>query len=338
MTEQSPADSRVHAIPGQQALRPAGPDGIDPSRARESVRRLYAGPPLTPADLSAPLLVLPDGHPGAGTLPGAVALTEVPATVTRWAGMGIRGVKLFAHGHDRDPYGTGALTPGNLMVRAIQAVKGVTANTVAVTTEVCGCSWTSTGECVLRTDTGAIDAEGTYALMRGMATQHAEAGADAVSPTAMLAGSVRTVRSVLDRKGHPDVGVNPNLAIRTGLYGPFKQLMDTEPARGDRRGLQLEPGRAERDTLVQARAWMIEGADSLTLQPVMTATDVLVRLRDITDAPIVAYSTSGEWAALQTLGIEGMAEYLAMLKRAGADTVLTFAAEPVATYLGGHRG
>ncbi|MET9607089.1 hypothetical protein ABZZ17_18725 [Streptomyces sp. NPDC006512] len=338
MTDLSPVNPRVRAIPGQQALSPARPDGIDPSRARESVRRLYAGPPLTAADLSAPLLVLPEGHRSAGALPGAVPLAEVQATVTRWADMGIRGVKVFAHGHDRDPYGTGALTPDNLMIRAIRAVKAATGDAVAVTTEVCGCSWTSTGECVLRSDTGAIDVEGTYALMRGMATQHAEAGADAVSPTAMLAGSVRTVRTVLNVKGHREVGVNPNLAIRTRLYGPFKRLMNTEPARGDRRGLQLESGRAQRDTLVQARSWMSEGADSLTLQPVMTAADVLVRLRDITDVPIVAYSTSGEWDALQTLGTEGMVEYLAMLKRAGADTVLTFAAEHVAAYLGGHRG
>ncbi|MGW3398750.1 hypothetical protein [Streptomyces hydrogenans] len=312
------------------------PDGINPSRARDVVRALYNRPPLTAADLSAPLLSLPDGASSKASLPGAVRSSDVPATVVRWAGLGIRGVKVFAFGHDRDGNATGATAPGNRMVRTIQAVKEA-APTTAVTTEVCGCSWTDHGQCVLRTDAGDIDLEATYRLMGTMAVMHAESGADCVSPTAMLDGSIRAVRQALDAAGHRDVGVNPNLAIHTGLYGPFKSLMQTDPRSGHRRGLQLEPGRAQQDTLLQARRWIAEGADSLTLQPVMTTGDVLVRLRDDQKVPLVAYSTSGEWAALNALGTAGMVEYLAMLVRAGADQVLTFAAEAVAEHLEAHR-
>ncbi|MGA5497681.1 hypothetical protein ACPCSP_25290 [Streptomyces cinereoruber] len=309
----------------------AFPDGINPSRARRTVRDLYTGPTLTAAALSAPLLALPDaGDPSA--LPGAAPLAGIPETVARWAGLGIRGLKLFAYGHDRDARATAATAPGNRMAAAVSIVK-TTVPGMAVTTEVCGCSWTDHGECVLRTDEGAIDLDATYQLMGTMAVQHADAGADVVSPTAMLDGSIRAVRQALDDAGHRDVGVNPNLAIHTSLYGPFKSLMNTDPQSGHRRGLQLEPGRADRDTITQARRWINEGADSLTLQPVMTAVDVLVRLRDDQRVPIVAYSTSGEWGALRALGAAGMVEYLGMLKRAGADQVLTFAAETVAQHL-----
>ncbi|ARF73068.1 hypothetical protein B7C62_12920 [Kitasatospora albolonga] len=318
-------------------LPAAGPDGVNPSRARPAVRALYARPALTAGDLSAPLLALPDGHPGVGSLPGAVALSDVRRTATRWNELGIRGIKAFALGHDRDSAGSAAVSAGNLMVLAVSAAKAA-APDLAVTTEVCGCSWTSGGECVLRTSAGDIDLDATYRLMGAMAVQHAEAGADVVSPTAMLDGSVRAVRAALDGAGLRDVGVNPNLAIHTTLYGPFKALMATDPVVGHRRGLQLEPGRAERDTVVQARRWIAEGADSLTLQPVMTAVDVLVRLRADHEAPLVAYSTSGEWPALRELGPEGMTEYIAMLRRAGADHVLTFAAEQVAVYLEQTRG
>ncbi|MFE5731635.1 hypothetical protein ACIPQA_31955 [Streptomyces sp. NPDC090109] len=311
------------------------PDGINPSRARDVVRALYNRPPLTAADLSAPLLSLPDGAPET-SLPGAVQFADVPTTMARWAALGIRGVKVFAFGHDRDRVAAGATAPGNRMVRTVQAVKRETPAT-AVTTEVCGCSWTDHGQCVLRTDAGDIDLEGTYRLMATMAVMHAEAGADCVSPTAMLDGSIRAVRQALDEAGHRDVGVNPNVAVHTSLYGPFKTLMQTDPRSGHRRGLQLEPGRAQQDTLLQARRWITEGADSLTLQPVMTTGDVLVRLRDDQKVPLVAYSTSGEWAALQALGTAGMVEYLAMLVRAGADQILTFAAETVAEHLEARR-
>jgi porphobilinogen synthase len=323
--------------PANAPFRFYGQEGVNPSRARPAVRNLYTRPAFTAADLSAPLLVFPDGHTGRGGLPGTVVLSDVGRTVTRWGGHGIRGLKLFVLGHDRDARGSAAVAPGNLMVRAIAAAKNA-APQMAVTTEVCGCSWISSGQCVVRTDTGTIDLEATYHLMRRMAVQHGEAGADVVSPTAMVDGSVCAVRAALDSAGLPDIGVNPNLAIHSVLYGPFKTLMDTNPEAGHRRGLQLEAGRADRDTLLQARRWITEGADSLTLQPVMTAVDVLTRLRVDQEAPIVAYSTSGEWAALQTLGDAGIAEYIAMLKRAGADQVLTFAAERVAKYLENQHG
>ncbi|MER6612303.1 hypothetical protein [Streptomyces xantholiticus] len=308
------------------------PDGINPARVRRAVRALCTGPALIAADLSAPLLVLPDDAPEGSPLPGAVTLAAVSATVAGWAELGIKGVKVFAYGHDRDGRATGATAPGNRMVRTIAAVKATAADT-AVTTEVCGCSWTDHSECFLRTGDGGIDLDATYRLMGAMAVQHADAGTDVVSPTAMLDGSIRAVRAALDEAGHRDVGVNPNLALHTGLYGPFKALMATDPRAGHRRGFQLEPGRADRDTIVRARRWITEGADSLTLQPVMTAVDVLVRLRDDQRVPIVAYSTSGEWAALQALGTAGMVEYLAMLKRSGADQILTFAAETAARHL-----
>lgn len=217
------------------AARPggAGPDGVEPSRARSAVREMLHRPGLVVRDLTAPLLVLP---------------------------------------YDRHDAG----------------------------------------------------------LMAHMAVAHALAGADIVSPTAMLTGSVRAVRDALDGADLPDVGVCPNIAVHTALYGPFKQIMGTDPGRGHRRGLQLEPGRADRDALTQADRWLAEGADSLTVQPVLTCVDVLTRLRGHTRVPLVAYSTSGEHAALAALDDPAVVEYHAALKRAGADLILTFAAERVA--------
>ncbi len=166
-----------------------------------------------------------------------------------------------------------------------------------------------------------------------MAVLHARAGADVASPAAMLAGSVRAVRRALDDSGLPEVGVCPNIAVHTALYGPFKQVMGTNPGRGHRRGLQLEPGRADRDAITQADRWLAEGADTLTVQPVLTCVDVLTRLRAHSRAPLIAYSTSGEYAALAALSDAGAVEYHAALMRAGADLILSFAAERVARAL-----
>lgn len=313
------------------AARPAGgtgPEGVEPGRARAVVRELFERPGLVARDLTAPLLVHPDSPQGVD-LPNVVGLGQVGASVRRLAGLGMRGVKVFAYGTPRDATASAATAAGNLMCQAVAEVKAA-APEIVVTTEVCGCSWTDHGECAILDQRGRIDLADTFDLMGTMAVLHAQAGADVVSPTAMLAGSVRAVRHALDRAGLPDVGVCPNIAVHTALYGPFKQVMGTNPGRGHRRGLQLEPGRADRDALTQADRWLAEGADSLTVQPVLTCVDVLTRLRAHTRVPLVAYSTSGEYAALAALSDAAVVEYHAALKRAGADLVLSFAAERVA--------
>jgi porphobilinogen synthase len=275
-----------------------------------------------------PLLVRPDGQ-ATGVLPGEVDLAGLARVAEHLVLLGLGGVKLFVSGHDRDATATGALALDNRMVRAINEIK-CAAPDLAVTTEVCGCSWTTSHECVLRDNDGRIDLDNTYELMGHMALLHAQAGADAVSPTAMLDGTIREVRAALDAEGWRDVSVNPNIAVAGALYGPFKALMDTNPESGHRRGLQLDPARVVPGVIQCAESWLTEGADSLTLQPVMTNTDALAALADLTFAPVTAYSTSGEWEALRQLPRSALLDYHRMLLRLGADHILSFAADRVA--------
>jgi porphobilinogen synthase len=292
---------------------------------------LYVREDLAPARLSAPLLVLPAGALG-GDLPGVVDEHDLPAAAARAAGLGLGGVKVFVVGHDHDEHASAATRPGNRMVEAVRAIKQA-APDLAVTTEVCGCSWTSSRECVLRTGDGRIDLSATYDLMGHMAVLHARAGADAVSPTAMLDGSIRAVRAALDEAEFRDVSVNPNVAVDGQLYEPFKELMGTQPAAGRRTGLQLDPARLQQASLACADRWLGEGADSLTLQPVMTNADAVAELAAHATAPIVAYSTSGEWAALEGLPGAVMLDYHRMLFRLGAAHVLSYAAWTIAETL-----
>ncbi|MGW1205327.1 hypothetical protein [Streptomyces cyaneofuscatus] len=58
--------------------------------------------------------------------------------------------------------------------------------------------------------------------MGEMAVQRGEAGAEVVSPTAMIDGSVRAVRTALDGGGLRDVGVNPNQRSTRRCTGPSR--------------------------------------------------------------------------------------------------------------------
>src|SRR6266536_4483994 len=94
-------------IPAARKPTTAGPDGVEPVRARAAVRVLYERPGLVVRDLTAPLLVHPYG-PDRADLPNVVGLGQVSATVRRLAGLGIRGVKVFAYGTPRDATASGA--------------------------------------------------------------------------------------------------------------------------------------------------------------------------------------------------------------------------------------
>jgi len=139
-----------------------------------------------------------------------------------------------------------------------------TAPEIVVTTEVCGCSWTDHGECAILDGRGRIVSAATFELMGRMAVLHALAGADVVSPTAMLAGSVRAVRDVLTDSGLPDVGGVPEHRGAHGVVRPVQTDHGHQPGRRHRRGLQLEPGRADRDTLT-LRATVMAWASGVVL-------------------------------------------------------------------------
>src|SRR5262245_49851511 len=133
----------------------AGPDGVEPGRARAAVR-----------DLTAPLLVHPAGGDGVD-LPNVVGLGQVAATVRRLAGLGMAGVKGWAYGTRRDATASAATATGNLMCQAVTEIKAA-APEMVVTTEVCGCSWTCHGECAILDGRGRIDTAATFDLMGAM--------------------------------------------------------------------------------------------------------------------------------------------------------------------------
>lgn len=312
------------------AITPAGPrdevTGVNPTRARARVRDLLHRELLTPADLVAPILVQPDGRDPVDYrhLPGAVALRELPACVRRLREAGVRAVKVFVYVTHKTFDACDALNPGNLMIDAAQSIRAAVPDMV-IATEVCGCAWTDTGECVLFGTAGRTDIAATLELMARMAVLHAEAGADITGPAAVLDGSVHAIRFELDDAGFPDVGITPSVIFDSALFAAYKSAMHTDPGRGNRRGFQIDACHS-RQGIDQAGRWLTEGADALLVQPAMMSIDLLTTLRGKTEAPITAFSVSGEDQLMTSAPDAVYLEYARALKRAGADLIMTYGA------------
>jgi porphobilinogen synthase len=177
--------------------------------------------------------------------------------------------------------------------------------------------------------------------LAALARSHADAGADVVAPSSMTDGQVAAVRDELDDAGHEDVAVLSYAAkYESGFYGPFRDAADGAPAFGDRRHYQMDPANG-REALREVRLDAEQGADALMVKPAMPYLDVVRRVRDAVDRPVAAYQVSGEYAMLHAAADRGWLdldrtalESLVSIRRAGADLIVTYFAERVASRLG----
>jgi porphobilinogen synthase len=197
-----------------------------------------------------------------------------------------------------------------------------------VWTETCLCSYLSSGECHL-TEGGRPDEAGTVAALARQAVVQAVAGADVVGPAAMVPGAAGACRRALDAAGFGHVGVMPHLIVRSGLYGGYRAAMGITPASEFRR-FQLPVGGSTAAAVERGLRMLAEGADALLVEPALLSADILAGLRARTDAPLVAFSVSGECTALPPAILAE--EYTALL-RAGASRVVSHAALTVADTL-----
>ncbi len=305
---------------------------------RPAVRSFLAGPALTVADLSMVLLVREDADRTERPMP-TVTVAQIPQAVGELATLGIRSVKVFAGSTRRDSEASGSVATDSLMVRAIHAAKD-TEPGIAVMTETCLCGYTDTGECHL-TCGGRIDLARTAEMMAAQAVVQAAAGADIVGPAAMIGGTTRAVRTALDAAGHEDVAIMPHLIFHSALYDGYRTTMDATPASGTHRPFQISPGQPEA-AVDTGLAFLGEGADMLLLEPAVFSVDVLTNLKQKTSAPLMPFSVSGEYMRLAPLvpgtgrrDFRPLLELFTMLKRSGADRIITYAAGDLARLLTG---
>ena len=127
----------------------------------------------------------------------------------------------------------------------------------------------------------------------------------------------------------------------SSFYGPFREAAHSAPQFGDRRSYQMDPANA-REALREAASDVEEGADLLMVKPGLAYMDIICRVRERFDLPIVAYNVSGEYAMVKAAAERGwidergvVMELLTGMKRAGADLILTYHAKDAARWLRG---
>ena len=83
-----------------------------------------------------------------------------------------------------------------------------------------------------------------------------------------------------------------------------------------------------------------EGADVIIIKPAISYLDIIYRIKQKFNVPIIAYNVSGEYTMVKSAseknfinGIETILEILHSIKRSGANAIISYHALEVAKYL-----
>jgi porphobilinogen synthase len=311
-------------------------------RRTESLRGLIRETELSPSHLIQPLFVVA----GEGvrdeveSMPGVerFSISELVAECTEIAAADVKAVLLFGIPAAKDESGSGAYDDEGVVQMAVRALKEAHPD-LTVITDVCLCEYTSHGHCGFVRD-GEVDNDITVELLAKTAISHAEAGADAVAPSDMMDGRIGTIRHQLDEEGHAGVPIIAYSAkYASAFYGPFREAAESAPEFGDRRGYQMDPANAA-EALREVELDIEEGADMVMVKPALPYLDVIRRVKEATNAPLVAYQVSGEYSMLKAAAANGWIderaaalEALTSIRRAGADAIVTYYAKEAAGWL-----
>jgi porphobilinogen synthase len=275
------------------------------------------------------------------TMPGVERLSVAAAVeeAREAAGLGISAVMLFGVPADKDEQGSGAWDEEGVVQLATAAIKRAQPELLVIT-DVCLCEYTEHGHCGVLREDGAVDNDASVELLARTAVSQARAGADLVAPSDMMDGRVREIRSELDGEGFSDTPILAYSAkFASAFYGPFREAASSTPSFGDRRSYQMDPSNGE-EAVREALLDVQEGADMVMVKPALAYGDVIAAVKRATRLPVAAYNVSGEYAMVKAAAAAGyldertaVLEILTSLRRAGADTIVTYHAKDAARWL-----
>lgn len=312
-------------------------------RANAVTREFVRETTLSAKDFIYPLFV----KPGTGCKDAISSMPDVfqysidmlEAEMEELRSLGIQAVILFGLPEHKDECGSEAYDDNGIVQQAIREIKRCCPE-MYVITDVCLCEYTSHGHCGKLDENGYVLNDPTLELLAAEALSHARAGADMVAPSDMMDGRIGAIREALDDNGFTNLPIMAYSAkYASGYYGPFRDAADSAPAFGDRKAYQMDPANSN-EALREVALDIEEGADMVMVKPALAYLDIMRRVANEFEFPLVAYNVSGEYAMVKAAAQNGwideervVLESLLCMKRAGAKMIITYHAKDAARWL-----
>ncbi len=323
-------------------------------RRTDNLRRMAQETTLTPADFVYPLFVRfgEQIRKPIASMPGHFqrSIDLLQNEIEEIVALGIPAVLLFGIPEQKDACGSDNFSVDGIVPQAIRKIKAIAPELIVIS-DMCFCEYTDHGHCGLinqpgteqykrQLPVGYLLNDATLELLGKASVVHAQAGADIIAPSGMIDGMVAGIRSALDADGQQHVSILSYAAkYASGFYGPFRQAAEGAPSFGDRSQYQMDPAN-RREALKEMALDVAEGADMIMVKPALPYLDIIAEARRSYDLPIAAYQVSGEFSMLHAAAANGWLdlercalESLMSIKRAGADSILTYFAKDAVRWL-----
>ena len=249
-------------------------------------------------------------------------------------------VALFPYtpNYKKDAKGSESLNPDNLICRSIRLIKERFPG-IGIMSDVALDPYTSHGHDGVILN-NKIDNDETIKILVKQSLLQAQMGSDVIAPSDMMDGRVGVIRKALDKKNFKDVSIlSYAVKYASSFYGPFRDAVGSKTKlKKNKKTYQLDY-RNSFELFREVGLDIKEGADMVIVKPGMIYLDIIKKVKENFNVPILAYQVSGEYSLIKNgiqkkyINEESIIESITSFKRAGACAVITYFALDIAKKL-----
>ena len=315
------------------------------NRKTEWSRRLTQENTLSSNDLVLPIFLI-DGKnkkQSITSMPDVFrySIDRLPQIIDKALFKRIPMVALFPYTNTRlkNQLGSEALNENNLVCKAIRLIKKKYKNKIGIMCDVALDPYTSHGHDGLL-NSGKILNDETVKILVNQSLLQAQMGCDVISPSDMMDGRIGEIRKTLDKNSLKEVQIlSYAVKYASSFYGPFRNAVGSKNIlRGNKKTYQMDYSNSL-EAMREVALDIKEGADMIMVKPGLPYLDIIKMIKDNYKIPVLAYQVSGEYSLIcngikkKIIDKKTIIETLMCFKRAGANAIITYFADKIASDL-----
>ena len=309
-------------------------------RYNSNIRSLLEDVHLKTSDLIYPVFVCEGENikQEIKSLPGQFrySIDNLLSLIEELISLNINSILLFGVSDKKDESGDIACDNKSIIPKAIKKIKEKYKNDILVIADLCNCSYTSHGHCGTIVD-GDVDNDLTIKTLCKQAFTLAESGVDVIAPSDMMDGRTGIIRKELDNKKFHKIPIFPySVKYASSFYGPFRGAVSNTLDKGDRKTHQMSFKNSS-EYIREIEQDIYEGCDAIIIKPALPYLDIISKVKQKFNIPIIGYNVSGVYAMIKSASNEKLIdeteitlEILYSIKRAGASAIITYNAIEIA--------
>jgi len=316
-------------------------------RYNSNIRSLLEDVHLKTSDLIYPVFVCEGENikQEIKSLPGQFrySIDNLLSLIEELISLNINSILLFGVSDKKDESGDIACDNKSIIPKAIKKIKEKYKNDILVIADLCNCSYTSHGHCGTIVD-GDVDNDLTIKTLCKQALTLAESGVDVIAPSDMMDGRTGIIRKELDNKKFHKIPIFPySVKYASSFYGPFRGAVSNTLDKGDRKTHQMSFKNSS-EYIREIEQDIYEGCDAIIIKPALSYLDIISKVKQKFNIPIIGYNVSGVYAMIKSASNEKLIdeteitlEILYSIKRAGASAIITYNAIEIAKKINDHN-